>query len=42
MSWETVTYPLVAQWIEQGPSNPLVVGSIPTEGTKKISIFFGS
>ena len=26
---------LVAQWIEQEPSNLLVVGSIPTEGALK-------
>ena len=28
---------LVAQWIEQEPSNLLVAGSIPAEGTKRLN-----
>lgn len=31
-------FALVAQWIEQEPSNLLAVGSIPTEGTNKSAV----
>ena len=29
---------LVAQWIEQEPSNLLVAGSIPAEGTTRVGV----